>query len=61
MDKKSFIKGILDRQKQTKEIVDKINYLKNADDKEYKQLKKEIAEQIILEETQINEDLEFLK
>lgn len=63
MDKQEFLKKILEKQKDKSKIehLERIEYLKNNDDKEYKELKKEIKEQIMLEETQINEDLEFLK
>jgi hypothetical protein len=63
MDKQEFLKRILEKQKDKSKIehLERIEYLKNTDDKEYKELKKEIKEQIMLEETQINEDLEFLK
>lgn len=64
MDKQEFLKKILEKQKDKSKIehLERIEYLKNNEvKKEYKELKKEIKEQIMLEETQINEDLEFLK
>lgn len=53
MDKNEFFIKLKEKQKELnskQNILDKINYLKNINDKDYKQLKKDIEKQIILDD-----------
>lgn len=62
MDKEQFKKELLKKLKSVnskKEHTERIEYLKVSNDKEYKDLKKEIKEQILLDEV-IEEDLKYL-
>lgn len=63
MDKQEFLKKILEKQKDKSKIqhLERIRYLKNNEvKKEYKELKQEIEEQVLLDEV-IDEDLKYLK